>query len=107
MDVAPLQRSRLADAERVLADACAFDRAAAVADEKLFGPGPTSASQAFGAWDGTELVGVAAVAARWLRVIAVVPRARNLGAGSALLVACEQAVRIDGHSKLSVLDQPG
>src|SRR3954471_24947402 len=107
MDVAPLQRSRLADAERVLADACAFDRAAAVADEKLFGPGPTSAAQAFGAWEGNELVGVAAVSARWLRVIAVVPRARRAGAGGALLAACEAAARAEGMRKLSALDQPG
>ena len=52
----------------------AFDRATDVADEKLFGPGPDAPpSQAFGAWEGNELVGVAAVAARWLRVLAVAP----------------------------------
>jgi N-acetylglutamate synthase-like GNAT family acetyltransferase len=107
MNVAPLQRSRLAEAELVLADACAFDRATEVADEKLFGPGPSSAAQAFGAWHGTELVGVAAVSARWLRVLAVVPRARKSGAGSALLAACEAAARAEGMTKLSALDQPG
>src|SRR5262245_12407019 len=107
MNIAPLPRARLADAELVLADACAFDRATEVADEKLFGPGPTSASQAFGAWEGNELVGVAAVAARWLRVLAVVPRARRAGAGSALLAACETAAKVGGQTKLSALDQPG
>ncbi|HEY5920191.1 MAG TPA: GNAT family N-acetyltransferase [Kofleriaceae bacterium] len=107
MNVAPLQRSKLADAELVLADACAFDRATEVADEKLFGPGPSSAAQAFGAWDGNDLIGVAAVSARWLRVIAVVPRARKAGAGSALLSACEAAARAEGMDKLSALDQPG
>lgn len=107
MNVAPLPRSRLAEAELVLADACAFDRATEVADEKLFGPGPTSAAQAFGAWHGDELIGVAAVAARWLRVIAVVPRARRAGAGSALLAACESAARSEGMPTLSALDQPG
>ena len=70
MNVGPLARARLAEAERLLADACPFDRASDVADEKLFGPGPTSAAQAFGAWEGTELVGVASFAARWLRLIA-------------------------------------
>jgi GNAT superfamily N-acetyltransferase len=107
MNVAPLPRSRLAEAELVLADACAFDRATEVADETLFGPGPTSAAQAFGAWHGDELIGVAAVAARWLRVIAVVPRARRAGAGSALLAACESAARSEGMPTLSALDQPG
>lgn len=105
--MAPLARARLPDAELVLADACAFDRATEVADEKLFGPGPTSAAQAFGAWEGTELIGVAAIAARWLRLIAVVPRARRGGAGSALLAACETAARSGGQTKLSALDQPG
>ena len=107
MNVGPLQRARLADAELVLADACAFDRATEVADEKLFGPGPTSAAQAFGAWEGTELIGVAAVSARWLRVIAVAPRSRKRGVGSALLAACETAARAEGMTKLSALDQPG
>ena len=37
--VGPLDRSDLALAELVLADACAFDRATEVADEKLFGRG--------------------------------------------------------------------
>jgi GNAT superfamily N-acetyltransferase len=107
VNVGPLARARLAEAELVLADACAFDRATEVADEKLFGPGPSSAAQAFGAWEGNELVGVASVAARWLRLIAVVPRARKLGAGSALLRALEAAARADGHRGLSALDQPG
>ncbi len=107
MDVAPLPRARLAEAEQVLAEACAFDRAAAVADEKLFGPGPTSAAQAFGAWDGTRLVGVASVAARWLRLIAVVPSARRQGVGAALLTACEAAARGNAQPQLSVLAQPG
>jgi GNAT superfamily N-acetyltransferase len=107
VNVGPLARARLAEAELVLADACPFDRATDVADEKLFGPGPTSAAQAFGAWDGNELIGVAALAARWLRLIAVVPRARKSGAGSALLAAVEAAAKADGQTRLSALDQPG
>jgi GNAT superfamily N-acetyltransferase len=120
--IASLDRSQLAEAELVLADACAFDRATEVGDEKLFGLGPvvaaggpparwdpaaTVAPRAFGAWDGDTLVGVAAVASRWVRVLAVVPRARGRGAGSALLAACEEAARAGGENRLRVLDQPG
>jgi mycothiol synthase len=105
--VEPLDRSQLANAELVLADACAFDRATEVADEKLFGLGPQGAPSAFGAWDGGRLVGVAAFASRWLRVLAVVPGARQRGAGSALLAACEAAARDAGETRMSALDQPG
>lgn len=107
MNISYLPRARLAEAEAVLAESCAYDRASVVADEKLFGPGPTSAAQAFGAWEGNELVGVGSVSARWLRVLAVRPHARGRGVGSALLTACEAAARADAQSRLSVLDQPG
>jgi len=112
--VAPLPPSQLPSAELVLADACAFDRATEVAEEKLFGGGPASAPKAgapapelqmpsaFGAWnDQHELVGVAAACGKWLRVLAVVPGARGRGAGSALLAACEAA------GARRTLDQPG
>jgi ribosomal protein S18 acetylase RimI-like enzyme len=107
MRIAPLERSHLALAELVLADACAFDRATEVAEEKLFAPGPTAPAIAFGAWNDNELVGVAAVSSKWLRVIAVVPHARRQGAGEALLAACETHARTSGENKLRVLDQPG
>jgi len=107
MRVAPLDRTQLAAAELVLADACAFDRATEVADEKLFGAGPSGPALAFGAWREAELVGVAAISSRWLRVLAVVPGARRKGAGSALLAACEAAARGAGEAKLRTLDQPG
>ena len=108
MRVGPLDRSQLADAELVLADACAFDRATEVAEEKLFEPGPAGPARAFGAWDATNrLVGVAAIASKWLRVLAVVPPARRHGAGSALLAACETAARDAGDTSLRTLDQPG
>lgn len=91
----------------MLAVACAYDRAAEVADEKLFGPGPRGGSQALGAWDGATLVGVAAVASNRVRVLAVVPGARGRGIGSALLGACEAAARAAGETALRALDQPG
>ena len=101
--IGSLDRLQLADAARVLADACAFDRAGVVADEKLFGPGPQGQPRAFGAWDGDTLVGVAAVCATWLRVLAVAPHARGQGVGSALLAACEAG----DQPRLRTLDQPG
>ena len=47
------------------------------------------------------------MAGRWLRVLAVVPRARRRGAGGALLAACEEAARGAGEASLRALDQPG
>jgi len=107
MRVAPLEPANLAEAELVLADSCAFDRATEVGEEKLFTAGPTAPALAFGAWEGNELVGVAAVSSTWLRVIAVVPHARRKGAGSALLAACEAAARGAGETRMRTLDQPG
>ncbi|HEY5934627.1 MAG TPA: GNAT family N-acetyltransferase [Kofleriaceae bacterium] len=107
MKVAPLDHAQLAEAELVLADACPFDRATDVAEEKLFGPGPLGPALAFGAWRGDELIGVAAVSDRWLRLIAVIPHARGEGAGSALLAACEHVARTTGVATLRTLDQPG
>lgn len=103
-----LTRAQLPAATRVLAAACAYDRAAEVAEEKLFGAGPTTPDpHALGAWDGGELVGVAAVAERWLRVLAVVPEARGRGAGSALLAEAEAIARAAAAPRLRALDQPG
>jgi GNAT superfamily N-acetyltransferase len=108
MHVAPLDCAQLAEAARVLADGCAFDRAGEVAEEKLCGAAPAGALRAFGARDdGGALVGVAAIAGRWLRVLAVVPRARRRGAGGALLAECERIARAAGESQIRVLGQPG
>ncbi len=112
MRVAPLPRAELSAARAILEAACAFDRAGVVAEEKLFEPGPErapkpgepavlSAPEAFGVWQGGELVGVAAVCGRWLRVLAVAPGARRQGAGTALLDACVAA------GARRTLDQPG
>src|SRR5450432_4904651 len=106
MRVGPLDRSELVAAVRVLDSSCRFDRASMVAAEKLFGPGPGGAPQAFGAWE-RDLVGVAAIAERWLRVLAVSPPARGYGIGSKLLAACEDAARTGGATRLRALDQPG
>lgn len=107
MHIASLDRSSLADATAVLAASCAFDRAAEVADEKLFGAGPAGAPRTLGAWRDGALVGIAAVAADRIRVLAVTPPARGTGTGSALLEACIAAARADGQKTLRTLDQPG
>lgn len=107
MRIAPLEREMLGEATRVLAEGCAFDRAATVAEEKLFGDGPSGAPRALGAWQGDALVGVAAVGGNRVRVLAVSPAARRNGVGSALLEACVVAAREGGASTLRTLDQPG
>ena len=94
-------------ATAVLAAGCAFDRAAEVAEEKLFGAGPTGSPQALAALDEGTVVGVAAVAGNRIRVLAVTPAARGRGAGSALLDACGAAARTAGATTLRALDQPG
>ena len=112
MRVAPLQRADLPAAEVILTRACEFDRAARVAEEKLFEPGPVSAPKpgapvelaapvAFAVYDDRTMVGVAASCGKWLRVLAVVPEARGRGAGSQLLEACMDA------GARRTLDQPG
>jgi mycothiol synthase len=85
LELRPLIPADLDDARAVLAAACAFDRAAEVAHEKLFEPAPAGAAQAWGARVGGALVGVAAVTADRLRLVAVAPDARGRGVGTALL----------------------
>ena len=105
--IAPVDRGDLDEATAVLAQSCAFDRAAEVAEEKLFGPAPAGPPLTLGAWDGRALVGVAAVASDRVRVLAVAPAARRHGVGTALLEACAGAARAAGAVKLRTLDQPG
>jgi mycothiol synthase len=108
MRVAALDVAGLPSARDVLAAACTHDRAAEVAEEKLFGDGPGGVkAAAVAVYDGARLVGVAAVSARYLRALAVVPDARGRGAGTALLVACERIARDAGETSLRAVDQPG
>lgn len=96
-------------ARALLAAACRHDPADRVASEKLFGPAAGHpASRAFGAWAGQSLVGVAAVSAAWIRLLAVHPAHRGRGVGSALLAAAEDATAgSPGARVVRVLDQPG
>jgi len=106
--VGPLDRSQISAATAVLAAGCAFDRAAEVADEKLFGASPRGEPRALGAWDDRgALVGVASVGGSRIRVLAVTPAARGRGVGSALLAACEADAKAAGEATLRTLDQPG
>lgn len=102
-----LDPSQLVDATCVLTAACPYDRAGEVAEEKLFGAGPQGHPYALGAWDGAQLVGVAAVAQQWIRLIAVVAEARGAGIGSALLRQCEHSAAAVGWTHVRMLDQPG
>jgi len=105
--IGPLERAQLPDAIAILAAACAFDRAAEVADEKLFGDAPTGPPQPLGAWDGDELAGVAAVSANRIRLLAIAPHYRGRGLGTALLDACCKTARAGGATTLRTLDQAG
>lgn len=107
MRIDALYESQSEDAVGVLAAACLYDRASDVTTEKLWGEGPHGQPQAFGAWQADHLVGVAAVAQQWVRIIAVVPQARRCGVGSALLATCEAAAAAGGHTRLRMLDEPG
>jgi ribosomal protein S18 acetylase RimI-like enzyme len=105
--IGPVDRSHLPEITTLLEASCAFDRAALVADEKLFGAGPSGLPDALGAWDHDALVGVAAVAGNRIRVLAVLPEARRRGVGGALLDACYATARRAGVTALRTLDQPG
>lgn len=107
MRIAPLDLESLDQARAVLAAACAYDRADLVAEEKLFGDGPSAAATALGAWHDDRLVGVAAVSANRLRLLAVTPTVRCQGIGGALLDACIRLARDAGATSLRTLDQPG
>jgi GNAT superfamily N-acetyltransferase len=102
-----LRPDELAAAREVLALACPFDPAAAVADEKLFLAAPTGPARAFAARSGGELVGVAATTADRLRLIAVRPDARGKGAGGALLDAAAAALWANKQTRMRTLDLPG
>ena len=103
-----LERGDLPAARALLADACRFDPAAAVAEEKLFGAAPAAASEPIGAFDDAgALEGLAVTSARWLRLLAVAPGARGRGVGSALLAAAERAIAANGAPRARTMDQPG
>lgn len=105
IELRELTAANLPAARSLLASACAFDPAAPVAEEKLFGAAPAGAtSLAFGAFAGATLVGLSVASGRWIRLLAVDPRSRRRGIGTALLAAAETAV--EGPTART-MDQPG
>src|SRR5688572_3695865 len=105
--LAELGLGDLPAARDVLAAACAHDKAAAVAEEKLFAPGPRGTPRTFGARKQGIRVGVAAVCGDRGRVIAVHPAARGEGIGGQLLTACEQAIWQSAAPRARLCDEPG
>ncbi|MBK9035601.1 MAG: GNAT family N-acetyltransferase [Myxococcales bacterium] len=102
-----LTAADLPAARTLLAAACAFDRAAEVAEEKLLGHAPHGAPHAFAARADGALVGVATASGDRIRLLAVAPHARGQGIGTALLHACEETIWAGAHRWARVLDEPG
>lgn len=105
----PIVRLTAADALQattLLATSVSLPGIEIVAHEKLFGPAP-QATTLLGAREKGQLVGIAAVSGRWLRVLGVHPAARKRGVGSALLASAEAVAGADGQTRLRTWDQPG
>jgi GNAT superfamily N-acetyltransferase len=96
--IGPLSPSMLPEASALLTESLPFDHIAVVIEEKLFADG-----RAAGAFEGDTLIGLVAVARRWIKLLAVAPAHRRRGVGSALL----EEARRDAPSKLRVFDHPG
>jgi GNAT superfamily N-acetyltransferase len=107
-ELRPVELGELLAARDLLARACEYDRAAAVAEEKLFGEAAGLPwRQTLGAFRDQQLLGLSVVSGRWLRLLAVDPSARGAGVGSALLAAAERSAADAGETHLRALDQPG
>lgn len=102
--IEPLAPAVLDRARALLAAALPHDRVDVVAAEKLFGDDGARSGVSLGAFDGDALVGVAAAAGRYLKILAVAAAARRRGIGSALLDAV--AARNPGAA-LRAGDHPG
>jgi len=102
-----LTRGNLEEAREVLRIACPWDRAAVVAEEKLFEPGASGApGEALAAYEDGAMVGVACTSGGWLRLLAVRPTGRRRGVGTALLQECER--QISAHTgSIRTMAQPG
>ena len=108
MQISDLGREALDEARALLTEACPFDAAAVVAEEKLFGKAPAPfRSATLGARLDGRLAGVAVVSGRWLRLVAVHPDERGRGVGTALVEAAAERARAWGATRLRSGDQPG
>jgi ribosomal protein S18 acetylase RimI-like enzyme len=103
MDVRPLQEGDTLTALDVLARALPHDRIDVVGREKLWGDNGVRTGRVLGAFHGALLVGVAATAGRWLKLLGVDPPAQRRGIGSRLLDEARKLTR----RGLRVFDHPG
>lgn len=105
MEILSLERSRLAEATRLLVEALPWDPfVERVAEEKLFGGNAGREGRTFAAIENGDVVGLLAQAGRWIKLLCVAPSARRHGIGSALL---DEAIRAAGAgAKLRVGDHP-
>lgn len=102
-----LTHDDLEEARALLLAACPFDRAHAVAEEKLFGPAPGCTTHGLAAMADGRLAGLVVTSGAWIRILAVHPAHRGHGVGSALLAAAEAEISRAGMTRVRVLDQPG
>lgn len=105
MRISPLSESALEPARRLLERALPHDPVGLVAAEKLFGSDGPRRGLALGAFEGSALAGVLALAGRWIKLFAVEPGACGRGVGSALIAAARE--RRDPAARLRIFDHPG
>lgn len=105
--IAALARGSLEAAQALLEQSCAWDDLTDLAEEVLFATSAKSSSTCpLGAFEGEQLVGLACTSGAWIRIIAVIPKARSQGIGSMLLRACENQIG-EHASAVRLLDEPG
>ena len=103
MELRRLHPADLPAARSLLTRVLIYDRVETVAEEKLFGADGVRTGRAFGAFEGATLLGVAAAAGRWVKLLAVAPEAERRGVGSALY----EALRAQPSFRLRLCDHPG
>jgi mycothiol synthase len=99
----------------LLEAACEYDPASILSEEKLVGPGPSTLDQlqhtvphSIVAVHDDMPIGIAAIDGARIRLLAVDPKYRSRGVGTALLAWCQaQALTVPEASKLWAMGQAG
>jgi GNAT superfamily N-acetyltransferase len=104
MQIVRLAREALPEARDLCAAALAFDHVSTVVEEKLFGDDGARRGVTLAAVDGDALLGVMAVAGRFIKLLAVAAPHRRRGVGTRLLEAARAEA---GGGKLRIFDHPG